>query len=38
MDFVFLSASPLPSIIVITEEKNVREISIYSINGKEILR
>ena len=37
-DFVFLSASPLPSIIVITEEKNVHEISIYSINGKEILR
>ena len=37
-DFVFLSASPLPSIIVITEEKNVSEIFVYSINGKELLR
>ena len=37
-DFVFLSASPLPSIIIITEEKNVSEIFVYSINGKLLLR
>jgi WD40 repeat protein len=37
-DFVFLSASPLPSIIVICEEKNISEIIVYSINGKLLLR
>ena len=37
-DYVFLSASPLPSIVIITEEKNVSEIFVYSINGKELLR
>ena len=37
-DFVFLSASPLPSIVVITEEKNVSEIFVYSINGKLLLK
>ena len=33
-DYVFLSASPLPSIIAIGEEKKVSEIFVYSINGE----
>ena len=37
-DYVFLSASPLPSIVVICEEKNISEIFVYSINGKLLLR
>ena len=37
-DYVFLSASPLPSIVIITEDKNISEILVYSINGKELLR
>ena len=45
-DYIFLSASPLPSIVVITqekikeknEEKIISEIFIYSINGKFLLR
>ena len=32
--YVFLSDSPLPSIIVISDEQNVSEIYVYSINGK----
>ena len=38
LDYVFLSASPLPSIIAITDEKNISEIFVYSINGKLLLR
>ena len=38
LDYVFLSSSPLPSIIAITDEKNISEIFIYSINGKLLLR
>jgi WD40 repeat protein len=34
LDFVFLSASPLPSIVSIAKENNKNEISLYSINGK----
>ena len=34
LDFVFLSASPLPSIIAISNENKKSEISLYSINGK----
>ena len=37
-DYVFLSASPLPSIIVIGEENKVSEIFVYSINGKLLIR
>ena len=37
-DFVFLSSSPLPSVVVITEDKNISEIFVYSINGKLLLR
>ena len=37
-DYVFLSSSPLPSIIAITEENNISEIFVYSINGKFLLR
>ena len=37
-DFVYLSSSPLPSIVAITEEKNIAEIFVYSINGKLLLR
>jgi hypothetical protein len=41
-DYIFLSASPLPSIVVITEEKIkekiISEIFVYSINGKFLLR
>ena len=36
--FVFLSSSPLPSIIVITNDKKETEIFVYSINGFLILR
>ena len=32
--YVFLSDSPLPSIIVITDEDTISEIYVYSINGK----
>jgi hypothetical protein len=34
LDFVFLSASPMPSIISIAKDNNKSEISLYSINGK----
>ena len=37
-DYVFLSGSPLPSIIVIGEENKVSEIFVYSINGKLLIR
>ena len=37
-DYVFLSSSPLPSIIVIGEENKVSEIFVYSINGKLLIR
>jgi WD40 repeat protein len=37
-DFVYLSSSPLPSIVAITEEKKIAEIFVYSINGKLLLR
>ena len=37
-DYSFLSASPLPCIIAIGEEKNVSEIFVYSINGELYLR
>ena len=37
-DYSFLSASPLPCIIVIGEEKNISEIFVYSINGELYLR
>jgi hypothetical protein len=33
-DYVFLSASPLPSIVVIGEENKMSEIFVYSINGE----
>ena len=36
-DYVFLSSSPLPSIIAIGEENKVSEIFIYSINGELLL-
>jgi hypothetical protein len=32
--YAFLSSSPLPSIVVINDETNNSEISVYSINGK----
>ena len=32
--YVFLCDSPLPSIIVISDEENISEIYVYSINGK----
>ena len=32
--YVFLSDSPLPSIIVISDQENISEIFVYSINGK----
>ena len=32
-DYVFLTSSPLPSIVVIGEEKEATEIFVYSING-----
>ena len=32
--YVFLCDSPLPSIVVISDEENVSEIYVYSINGK----
>ena len=37
-NYVFLSSSPLPAIVVITEEKNISEIFVYSINGKLLIR
>jgi hypothetical protein len=37
-NYIFLSSSPLPSIIVITYEKKESEIFVYSINGYLILR
>ena len=37
-NFVYLSASPLPSIVAITEDKSIAEIFVYSINGKLLLR
>ena len=37
-NYVFLSSSPLPAIAVITEEKNISEIFVYSINGKLLIR
>ena len=37
-DYVFLSSSPLPSIIAIGEENKVSEIFVYSINGKLLIR
>ena len=37
-NYVFLSSSPLPAIVVITEEKNINEIFVYSINGKLLIR
>ena len=38
INYVFLSSSPLPSILVIAEEKDISEIFMYSINGKLLLR
>ncbi len=38
LEYVFLSESPLPTIIAITEEKNISEIFVYSLNGKLLLR
>ena len=38
LEYVFLSESPLPTIIAITEEKNTSEIFVYSLNGKLLLR
>ncbi len=35
---MFLSGSPLPSIIVIGEENKISEIFVYSINGKLLIR
>ena len=37
-EYVFLSASPLPSIVAIGEEKKVSEIFVYSINGHLLIR
>ena len=37
-DYVFLCASPLPSIVVIGEENKISEIFVYSINGELYLR
>ena len=37
-EYVFLSSSPLPSIIVISNDKKESEIFVYSINGFLILR
>ena len=37
-DYVFLSSSPLPSIIVIGEINKVSEIFVYSINGNLLIR
>jgi hypothetical protein len=37
-NYIFLSSSPLPSIIAITYEKKESEIFVYSINGYLILR
>ena len=36
--YVFLSSSPLPSIIVISDDKKESEIFVYSINGHLLLR
>ena len=38
LEYVFLSESPLPTIIAITEENNISEIFVYSLNGKLLLR
>ena len=38
LEYVFLCESPLPVIIAITEENNISEIFVYSINGKLLLR
>ena len=38
LENVFLSESPLPSIIAITVENNISEIFVYSLNGKLLLR
>ena len=37
-DYVFLSCSPLPSIVAICEENKVSEIFVYSINGNLLIR
>ena len=37
-DYVFLCASPLPSIVVIGEENKISQIFVYSINGHLILK
>ena len=33
-DYVFLSASPLPSFVIIRRDNKISEIFVYSINGK----
>ena len=38
LEYVFLSESPLNTIIAITEENNISEIFVYSINGKLLIR
>ena len=38
LEYVFLSESPLPTIVSVTEEKEISEIFVYSINGKLLLR
>ena len=38
LEYVFLSESTLPTIIAITEENNISEIFVYSLNGKLLLR
>ena len=38
LEYVFLSESPLPTIVVITEENNISEIFVYSINGSLLLK
>ena len=37
-DYVYLSSSPLPSIVCISEESKVSEIFVYSINGNLLIR
>ena len=37
-DYVFLSSSPLPSIIAISEDNKTSEIFVYSINGNLLIR
>jgi hypothetical protein len=36
--YAFLSSSPLPSIVIVNDETNNSEISVYSINGKFITK